>query len=85
MSRHEETRLALVELLRTFGDAPTGLYSVGVPMVHQGFSQDEIFYALVSLGREKSIELLPENQLRVLRLQDRQPEGSTAPSHLLTA
>ncbi len=68
MPRHEETRLALVELLRTFGDAPTGLYSVGVPMVDQGFSQDEILYALMSLDREKAIELLPENQLRVLHL-----------------
>lgn len=68
MPRHEETRLALVELLRTFGDAPTGLYLVGVPMVDQGFSQDEILYALMSLDREKVIELLPSNELRVLQL-----------------
>ena len=68
MSRHEETRLALVDLLRTFGDSATGLYSVGVPMVGQGFSQDEILNALMSLDREKAIEFLRENQLRVLRL-----------------
>ncbi len=68
MPRHEETRSALLEILRTFGDAPTGLYSVGVPMVGKGFSQDEILFALMSLDREKAIELLLENQLRVLRL-----------------
>lgn len=68
MPRHEEVRAALLKLLRTFSDAPAGLYLVGVPMVDQGFSQDEILNALMSLDREKAIELLPENQLRVLRL-----------------
>jgi hypothetical protein len=68
MPRHEVVRSALLELLRTFSDAPAGLYLVGVPMVDQGFSQDEILNALMSLDREKAIELLPENQLRVLRL-----------------
>lgn len=68
MLRHEQTRLALIDLLRTFGDAPTGLYSVGVPMVSQGFTQDEILNALMALSRDKAIELLPTNEVRVLRL-----------------
>lgn len=36
-------------------------------MVDQGFSEDENLNALMSLSREKAIELLPENQTRVLR------------------
>lgn len=68
MARHEEVRTALLELLRTFGDAPTGMYAVGVPMVAQNFTEDEIVNALMSLDREKTIELLPNNSLRVLRL-----------------
>ncbi|WP_426124495.1 hypothetical protein [Pararhizobium sp. PWRC1-1] len=57
MPRHEETRSALLKILRTFGEAPTGLFLIGVPMVDQGFSQDEILNALMSLDREKAIEL----------------------------
>lgn len=68
MPRHEETRSALLKILRTFGDAPTGLYSVGVPMVGEGFTEDEILNALMALRSEKVIELLPANEVRVLRL-----------------
>ena len=66
MGRHNEITLALAELLRGVRGEATGLYAVGVPMVAQGFSQEEIASALISLDRKKVIELLPDNQMRVL-------------------
>ena len=65
MSRHNEITLALAELLRGFGGEATGLYAVGVPIVAQGVSQEQISSVLI-LDQKKVIELLPDNQLRVL-------------------
>ncbi len=66
MNRYDETRAALVELLRTFGADAVSVYKVGVPLVSQGFSQDEILNVLFTLSREGVIELLGTNELRVL-------------------
>ncbi len=69
MSRYEETKSALTQVLEGLGAEPTSLYDVGVPMVGKGFSQDEILNGLMALDREKIIVLLPGNQVRVLLAQ----------------
>ena len=61
MGRHNEGRAPS----RVRGEA-TGLYAVGVPIVAQGVSQEQISSVLISLDQKKVIELLPDNQLRVL-------------------
>ena len=66
MSRHDEIKFALAEVLREPGTEVTGLYAVGAPMVARGSSQEEIAKVLISLDHNKFIELLPDNQLRVL-------------------
>ncbi|KQY25948.1 hypothetical protein [Rhizobium sp. Root483D2] len=66
MNRYDEVRTDLIDILQGLGAEATSLYAVGVPMVEQGFNQDEILNALMALDREKVIELLPGNRLRVL-------------------
>ncbi len=50
-----------------WGGEATSLYAVGVPMVGKGFWEHEIVNALMELDREKVIELLPGNQMRVFQ------------------
>jgi hypothetical protein len=66
MNRYEEVWGDLIDTLRGLGAEPTSLYAVGVPMVAKGFTQDEVLNVLMALEREKTIELLPGNRLRVL-------------------
>jgi diketogulonate reductase-like aldo/keto reductase len=67
LNRYEETRAALLDLLRTLGVDPVSLYKVGVPLVGQGFTQDDILNVLFALSREGVIEFLPGNSLMVLK------------------
>lgn len=69
MSRNDEIRADLLDILNGLGPDAKSLYAVGVPMVGKGFNQDEILNALMALDREHIIELLPGNQLRVLLTQ----------------
>jgi hypothetical protein len=69
MRRYEEIKADLLDILQGLGSEATSLYAVGVPMVGKGFRQDEILNTLMSMDREKAIELLPGNQLRVLSCQ----------------
>ncbi|KQV41532.1 hypothetical protein [Rhizobium sp. Root1204] len=66
MGCFEESKAELTEILRGFGEEAKGLYSVGAPMLAKGLSEDEIVNLLISLGRKKIIELLPDNRVRVL-------------------
>lgn len=66
MSRFEESKAGLTEILRGFGAESTGLYAVGAPMFAKGFGEDEIVNLLISLDQKKIIELLPDNRVRVL-------------------
>jgi hypothetical protein len=66
LSRYDEIRADLIDILNELGPDATSLYDVGVPMVGNGFNQDEILNALMALLRENIIELLPGNRLRVL-------------------
>lgn len=66
MSRYEEIKADLLDILQVLGPEATSLSAVGMPMVGKGFSQDEILNELMLMDREKTIELLPGNQLRVL-------------------
>ncbi|RDJ11644.1 hypothetical protein B5K06_12290 [Rhizobium grahamii] len=43
------------------------LCEVGQPLLQMGFSETEIVKALVSLTHKRIIQLLPGNQLRVLK------------------
>ncbi|KQT02812.1 hypothetical protein ASG42_25280 [Rhizobium sp. Leaf391] len=65
---YDGTRRDVINLLRTFGDGPTSLYEIGVPLVGRGFEQDPIVNALFGLSHEGVIEFLPGNALRVLKL-----------------
>ncbi|WP_426232226.1 hypothetical protein [Pararhizobium sp. DWP3-4] len=67
MNHDDKLRLELMEILRGLGGEATSLYAVGVPMVGKGFGEHEIVNALMELDREKVIELLPGNQMRVLQ------------------
>jgi hypothetical protein len=69
MSRYDEIRADLIDILNGLRPDATSLYAVGVPMVGKGFNQDEILNALMALDRENIIELLPGNRLRVLSAQ----------------
>ncbi|KQU06034.1 hypothetical protein [Rhizobium sp. Leaf453] len=68
MPTYAETKAAVINLLRTFGDGPTSLYEVGAPLVGRGFKQDPIVNALFDLAHEGVIELLIGNALPVLKL-----------------
>jgi hypothetical protein len=68
MNRYEEVWGDLIEILQGLGTEPTSLYAVGVPMVAKGFTQDEVLNVIMALEREKRIELLPGNRLRVLAI-----------------
>jgi hypothetical protein len=64
-------REALINLLRTLGATPEktiDLYDIGVPLVRQGFTQDEIVDLLLSLERERFIEPISNNCLRLVRM-----------------
>lgn len=64
--RYQETQTALMALLPR-GQAILNLYDIGQPLVAQGFTETEILDVLINLTHQKVIELLPGNQLRVLR------------------
>jgi hypothetical protein len=66
MNGYEEAMAALIPILHEFGPNAKSLYDVGVPMSERGFSQEENVSVLMDLEREKTIELLPGNQVRVL-------------------
>lgn len=72
MSRYDEIRTELLDILQGLGTEATSLYGVGVPMVGKGFGEHEIVNALIALDQKKLIELLPGNQVRVLPGQSRQ-------------
>ena len=68
MSRFDETCTALLDqlrLLKATPAAPISLYDIGVPLVAAGFTEDEIFHALLQLQHDKAIELIEGNRLRV--------------------
>jgi hypothetical protein len=62
---------------------PTGLYSVGVAMIDQGFSQEEILYALMSL--RKGHRVVSRKSTSHAPLIRPSSERGYSPSHLLTA
>ncbi|MDP9813010.1 hypothetical protein J2W42_005881 [Rhizobium tibeticum] len=66
MTRDQETQAAVMALLPKV-KAVLNLYEIGQPLVAQGFTETEIFDVLINLTHQKVIELLPGNQLRVLR------------------
>jgi hypothetical protein len=66
ISRYDEITSALTQVLEELGTEAIWLYAIGVPMVAQGFTQEEIVNVLISLNQDKVIELLPDNQVRVL-------------------
>ncbi|SEH87402.1 hypothetical protein SAMN05216228_1010181 [Rhizobium tibeticum] len=74
MKRYQETRAALMALLPR-ARAVLDLYDVGQPLVAQGFTETEILDVLINLTHQKVIELLPGNQLKVLRFSDFGPSG----------
>lgn len=67
MSRHEEAKAALADLLHDLGAEPAtpiDLYAIGVPLVGQEFTQDEIVSALYAFHRDGQIALIEGNRLR---------------------
>jgi hypothetical protein len=68
MNRYGPVMGDVLDILRGLGTEPTSLYAVGVPMVAKGFTQDEVLNVIMALDREKVIELLPGNRLRVLAI-----------------
>jgi len=60
MSRHEETKAAIMDLLRELQatpEAPVNLYHIGVPLVAKGFTEQEIYMALRDIEGEQVIAL----------------------------
>lgn len=70
MTRLEDTRAAIVHqlsLLKAKADKPISLFDIGIPLSAAGFTLDEIVDALFQLQRDKDIELITGNHLRVTR------------------
>jgi len=67
VNRSMETQTALQTLLSRRRQEVIALYDVGQHMMAQGFTDTEIIDGLIKLTHDKAIELLPGNQLRVLR------------------
>lgn len=70
MSRYEETVTAVLDLLRSIGAdtvTPISNLKIGPPLVENGFSESEIADALIRLDKEKVIELVEGNQLRLVK------------------
>jgi len=67
VNRSTETQTALQTLLSRRRQEVIALYDVGQHMMAQGFTDTEIINGLIKLTHDKAIELLPGNQLRVLR------------------
>ena len=60
MSRHDDTKAAIMDHLRELRatpEAPVNLYHIGVPLVTKGFGEQEIYIALRGLEAEQVIEL----------------------------
>ncbi len=66
ITRYQETRTAVMALLPRV-NAVLNLYDIGQPLIAQGFTETEILDILINLTHQRFIELLPGNQLRVLR------------------
>lgn len=70
MERHEATKAAILDLLRDKhlqAGSAIGMYEIGVPLVANGFEQDELLNALFALESDGTIELLEANGLRLLK------------------
>ncbi|OWW04436.1 hypothetical protein ATY81_00055 [Rhizobium sp. R72] len=67
MNRSTETQIALLTLLLKRRKEVFLLCDLGKPLLAQGFTEAEIMDVLIKLAHEKVVELLPGNQLRVLR------------------
>jgi hypothetical protein len=70
MDRHDETKAAIINRLRELNAEPSkpiSIYEIGVPLVKAQFTEDEIMYALFALESEKTIELMGDNRLRLLK------------------
>ncbi|MGO7674853.1 hypothetical protein ACC685_33360 [Rhizobium ruizarguesonis] len=68
MTRHDETKAAIVALLREIEADPAkplSLYDIGVPLVPKGYTQDELVSALYALQAEGVISLIEGNRLQV--------------------
>ena len=71
MSRHEQTKTAILDRLKELNVDPTNpisLYEIGVPLVSAGYTEDEIFHALNGLIDDRVVELISGNRLRVVKL-----------------
>ena len=69
MSRHEEVKQAVLSKIRQLQSEQGGLISIfdiGVPLVAADFTQEELADAIFELEREKVVEMLSDNRLRVL-------------------
>jgi len=67
----ENVETAFFNLLRTLDKRPQDTlsnYDIGVPLIGQGYSQDEIVNLLLSLNGCGVIELLDNNRTKVLKL-----------------
>ncbi|CDN54720.1 Hypothetical protein RG1141_CH23820 [Neorhizobium galegae bv. officinalis bv. officinalis str. HAMBI 1141] len=69
MAEFDPLRQALINLLRTLQaspEKPVDLYEIGVPLVDQGYTQDEILALLLSLEHERFIGRIENNRLRLV-------------------
>jgi len=66
VNRSTEIQIALQTLLSRQRQGVFTLYDVGQGMMAQGFTETEIMDGLIKLTHDRTIELLPGNQLRVL-------------------
>jgi hypothetical protein len=70
LTRSDEIKLAVIALLRSKGlevNVPVSLYEIGAPLVAQGFTEDEILYALYAVKEQGVLDLIQGNRL-ILRM-----------------
>ncbi|KQY14409.1 hypothetical protein [Rhizobium sp. Root482] len=61
---------AIVDVLRRIGatpDKPVGMYEIGVPLVGNPYTQDDIVNGLFWLQRKGVIELKNDNRLQLVK------------------
>jgi hypothetical protein len=69
MSKYEEIKAAIIEILREHNataDKPTSMFTIGIPLVgSQRFTQDDVVNSLFSMQSEGLIKLLDGNRLHL--------------------
>jgi hypothetical protein len=70
MSKIEDINTALLKRLRALNVTPgvsISMFDIGVPLIAEGFSEEEIMSAVFALEEEERVAFVPGNRLQLLK------------------